>query len=203
MVCFDIGCGGGLNTLYAASIGCEAIGVDVAHAGLTMARQRARDLPASSEPGEGDASIIININKQTQSAHDQPMHVSFEHADFLDLSSSYLQSVAGSADLIVDVQTWHAVRRSSGSQEERQYLQQACRLLKPGGHMLVVCGNSDDSDSDCAVSEAQIQIAFGETPCMHIVSMHADQFDPTPAYGSTPPRCWIVELERTLVEQDQ
>ena len=132
--------------------------------------------------------------------------VSFEHADFLELSSVYFQSVAGSADLIIDVQTWHAVRKSSGSDEERQYLQQACRLLKPGGHMLVVCGNSDDSDcvpDETTVSEAQIQIAFGETPCMRIVSMHADQFDPTPAYGSTPPRCWIVELERTLVEQDQ
>ena len=134
--------------------------------------------------------------------------VSFEHADFLELSSVYFQSVAGSADLIIDVQTWHAVRKSSGSDEERQYLQQACRLLKPGGHMLVVCGNSDDATNEAGsrgpsvVSAAEIQTAFG-TPCMRIVSMNAGQFDPTPAYGSTPPRCWVVELERTEEEEEQ
>jgi hypothetical protein len=104
----------------------------------------------------------------------------------------------------------------SGSPAERAYVENVATIIKPGGHLLVLCGNSNDPSNaqgqrgPSAVSEEDITSAFCEdgggvnsrnddaSPLFELVSLEQGVFDPTNHYGASPPMCWEVLLRRTL-----
>ena len=178
----DFGCGGGLNTLFAASKGFSSLGVDISRRALDLSRSRAL------ESGSSAKFDLLDLTN--------PWALNFHY-----------QNLTNFADAAVDVQTWHAIRGGiAGSPEEKAYVANVATILKPGGHMLVVCGNNTDPTNlhgergPPVVSEDDIISAFcnGHEPLFELISLETAAFDPTPVFGDSPPLCWNVVLRRTL-----
>lgn len=79
----------------------------------------------------------------------------------------------------------------------------ATRLLRPGGLALVVTGNAEEPPrvpGPPALTQEEVLAPFlGSTespPRFTLGSLTQGRFDLTPAYGPTPPLCWVARFER-------
>jgi hypothetical protein len=112
---------------------------------------------------------------------------------------------------VLDCQTFHAVRGAGGERA----LEAAAALsafLAPGGRLLVIAGNASEPSrlarGPSMLTREQLLDPFTTSPSadqltgsnlpLRLVSLRETRFDPTPAYGSSPPLAWVAIFERSL-----
>lgn len=104
----DLGCGGGLNTLHAAEAhGANAIGIDASINAIALATARLSVRGANA-----------NLSASCR----------FLQGDLLQ-SDAWLSDFAGTADAVMDVQTWHAMRGTDG-EHDNAFVYAVAKLLK-------------------------------------------------------------------------
>lgn len=123
----EIGCGGGQNTVYLASQGLHAAGVDVSRNAL--ARAAANELP----PGVVAVDDLTALGTTAGAAGS----VCFHHADVLkadDLNRLLAaKPLAAGVKLLFDTQTFHVLREVDEAGAAAAY----ARLVAPGGKLIM------------------------------------------------------------------
>jgi hypothetical protein len=108
-------------------------------------------------------------------------------------------------DFVYDCQSFHVLRQV----DQAGYLELLASSLRPGGHLLLLAGASDD-DGDASTEQAPVVLGppkmryaelrecFGEPMCEWLWCVKS-RFDTTPYYQATfpqPPLAWWALLRR-------
>jgi len=170
----DVGTGGGSNACWLKKQGFQhVVGVDVSNRAVKMAMER-------RDQEELDVELVVGDIFCIQQEH--PEWVNPPLFDFL-----------------VDVQVFHAIYQLGTTDLVRSY----AALLRKRGVALVVTGNDREGGGDgCGpsmLSKDDLIEYFTVNDYFRIADIKEARFDPTHAYGDTPPLCWVCLFVRSGV----
>lgn len=159
----EVGCGSGATTRFLSRHFARTVGLDISSEALRIARSRE----------ESDAAV------------------EWVCADVLDAAA--LRGMHASFDVIVDVQTYHAI---AGSVVPHEAIASAiAAMVRPGGRLLVVAGNAAEPPrlvpGPSLLTRDEVICPF-EAAGLVMESLATSRFDVTPAYGDTPPLAWVA-----------
>jgi SAM-dependent methyltransferase len=163
----EVGCGSGATTRFLSRHYSRTVGLDISSEALRLARSR------TEAPGAGGQAIEWVL------------------ADILDESA--LHSFRAAFDVVIDVQTYHAL---AGTIAPREVVAAAIGdCVRPGGRLLIVAGNANEPPrlvpGPSLLTRDELVCPF-EAAGLVLGSLEATRFDATPAYGDTPPLAWVA-----------
>ena len=103
------------------------------------------------------------------------------------------EDLIGKFDFVYDSQCFHCTRTLN----EKAAVEAIASLLKAGGILLVITGNSNEPEAGPAVlSRAELESAF--SGLFETLDISEDRFDHTPHYGTLPrrPLAWVGVFRR-------
>jgi SAM-dependent methyltransferase len=163
----EVGCGSGATTRFLSRHYHRTVGLDISPEALRLARLR------EEAPGAGGRAIDWVL------------------ADILDAST--LRDLRAAFDVVVDVQTYHALAGTIAPRDTVAAAFGDC--LRPGGRLLVIAGNATEPPrlvpGPSLLKRDELVCPF-ETAGLVLESVEASRFDATPAYGDTPPLAWVA-----------
>ena len=205
----DLGCGSGANTVLLAQHGFAAVGVDVAQEALDRGAVRASlaGVPtaaaaAARAPGTAGAAAAAAQGSPAPAAAAAAAaaaagggSVTWLCDDVFELASRGFRSGVA---LLFDLQCFHAVRGSAGSDAERRFAAMVAALLEEGGRYIVVAGNADEAAGrGPPVLTREELVAPFEAEGLALLSLEACRFDATATYGvECPPLAWCAVFEQ-------
>jgi hypothetical protein len=101
-----------------------------------------------------------------------------------------------SFDLLVDIQTFHAIY-TLGSEA---LVRSMASLLRPKGLALVVTGNdrvsAQKTNGPSVLSKEDLLNHFLKDDLFTLVNIEESRFDKTAVYADNPPLCWVALFEK-------
>ena len=151
----ELGCGTGENLVCLAAATSSAVGVDIAPLAVEAARKALADAGATN----ARAVVVDLLGLDERSADDLPL--------------------TGLFDFALDCQTYQCLRQVDVAAAGAA----VASVLRPGGTLLLLTGNSDEPDERGPVRLSRENLIDGLTPAgLEMVSCEPFHFDMTEAY---------------------
>lgn len=178
-VACEIGCGAARCSEFLAHRGAERVdAVDISPIAVQTARKRLADLPAVAVHCVDLFSLLVDdrISSPVSEPYGRP-------------------AVADEAyDLVFDCQCFHVLR----DVDEDRLARTMARLLRPGGVLVMLAGNAGEearTPGPPVLTRKEATAALLRAG-LDLVSLEETRFDPTPAYGATPPLAWLAVFRK-------
>jgi SAM-dependent methyltransferase len=166
----EVGCGTGATTRFLVRHFSRVMGLDISAVALKLARER---------------EVAEFASK------DSTTSVDWRQLDVLD--DAICSPFYASFDVVVDVQTFHAIAKVVAPSVV--VATSIAAFLRPGGRLLVMTGSADEPQrldpGPTLMSRDEVVGPFVAAGLL-LVSIRSSRFDRTPAYGDAPPLAWVA-----------